>query len=71
MMLSQEFWTAPTATGPWTNWSTVGVKPPWSPRASGALVTDYDATVAWYASGMTFVDGFESFPTFGDVWQVR
>ena len=61
--------TAPSAYGPWTNFSTLRPAP-WQPRASAALVTSASATSAFFASGMTFVNGVPMQPTFADVWQV-
>ena len=71
------FSTAPAATGPWTNWTGVAT-PPWRPRASAAVATSYRGTVAYFASGMEFVDGEEQpygcgpgpGSSCGDVWQI-
>ena len=65
------FFTSPSAIGPWTNWSAIGLFAPWSPRASAAVASSHRATVAWVASGMKFIDGNPVFGSgLGDVWQV-
>ena len=64
---SSGFATAPSAIGPWRNWTGLA---PWTPRASGALTTSWRSTSAWYGSGMTFSNGVASAPVFSDVWEI-
>ena len=73
---SNGFSTSPSATGPWTNWTGVAA-PPWKPRAAAALATSFKGSVAYFASGMEFIDGEEQpygcggpGSSCGDVWQV-
>lgn len=67
---TNQFFTAQSAAGPWTDWSAVGVRAPWAPRAAAALTSSHASTAAYFASGMTFSQGRASAPTFGDVWQI-
>lgn len=43
---------------------------PWAPRASAALMSSDTMSVGWFASGLTFVDGREQLPSFGDAWEI-
>jgi hypothetical protein len=56
---------AASAAGPWRAFTA-----PWAPRAAGALVTGYNSTVAYYASGMAFANGQPGSQTFGDAWSI-
>ena len=53
--------------GPWRNFTA-----PWPARAAGALTTAWNSTVAYYGSGMSFVNGDVDplGPTFGDAWRI-
>ena len=62
-----DFATAKSGAGPWTTFSGTA---PWAPRASAAVTSSWRSTSAYVASGMTFVNGVASAPTFADVWQI-
>lgn len=55
-----------SASGPWED---VGPAP-WQPRASAALTTNPNGTLAILASGVSFVEGYAVEPVFGDVWAI-
>ena len=64
---SNAFSVAASAAGPWRQFTA-----PWAARAAGALVSGPNATVAYYASGMTFAAGqvVVGGATFGDAWRI-
>lgn len=70
VMSTNVFFTSPSATGPWTDWSKLGVVAPWAPRAAAAFTSSHSSTSAFFASGMSFFQGRPMAPTFGDAWQI-
>jgi hypothetical protein len=62
---TNSFQVADSIYGPWRNFTA-----PWTPRASSALTTSWKGNAAYFAGGMTFVNGDASLPGFGDAWQI-
>jgi len=66
------FMTAPSAEGPWTDFTGV-VSAPWAPRASAAITSSFRTTSAFLGSGLSWKMGDVQpslSPTFGDVWMI-
>jgi hypothetical protein len=61
------FQVSATPYGPWRNFTA-----PWAPRAAAAFTTHWNASVAYFGSGMTFKDGDldPQGPVFGDAWMI-
>ena len=62
---SNDFFVAAVATGPWAKFSAL-----WAPRASAAVVSSRDGTLAYVAGGVDFAGGVPTGGVHTDAWAV-
>jgi hypothetical protein len=62
---SNRFSVAAAATGPWATF-----KAPWEPRASAAVVSSRDGTLAYVAGGVNFSGGVPTGEALADAWSI-